>query len=115
MFRPPPEWFYKKAVEKYERQFRHKLPQWVQTLSAENVRGLIGVSTRLEWKLPTKILVAGEFQTGPESLWSLNKTRLDSQTENLVMKFLDKTDIQKSHLVPANKVSKISRKSNLKK
>ena len=115
MFRPPPEWMYNKAVEKYERQFRHKLPQWVQTLSAENVRGLIGVSTRLEWKLPTKILVAGEFQTGPESLWSLNKTRLDSQTENLVMKLLDKTNIQKSPLVPANKVSKISRKSNLKK
>ncbi len=89
MFRPPPEWFYKKAVEKYERQFRRKLP--------------------------TKILVAGEFQTGPESLWSLNKTRLDSQTENLVMKFLDKTDIQKLPLVPANKVSKVSRRGNLKK
>jgi|LauGreDrversion4_1035100.scaffolds.fasta_scaffold466245_2 hypothetical protein len=115
MFRPPPEWFYKKAVEKYERQFRRKLPQWVQTLSGENVRGLIGVSTRLEWKLPTKILVAGEFQTGPESLWSLNKTRLDSQTENLVMKSLDKTDVQKSSLDTINKVSKVSRKSNLKK
>ena len=115
MFRPPPEWMYNKAVEKYERQFRHKLPQWVQTLSAENVRGLIGVSTRLEWKLPTKILVAGEFQTGPESLWSLNKTRLDSQTENLVMKSLDKTDVQKSSLDTINKVSKVSRKSNLKK
>jgi hypothetical protein len=115
MFRPPPEWMYNKAVEKYERQFRHKLPQWVQTLSAENVRGLIGVSTRLEWKLPTKILVAGEFQTGPESLWSLNKTRLDSQTEYLVTKLLDKTDVQKSHLETTNKVSRVSRKSNLKK
>jgi hypothetical protein len=115
MFRPPPEWMYNKAVEKYERQFRHKLPQWVQTLSAENVRGLIGVSTRLEWKLPTKILVAGEFQTGPESLWSLNKTRLDSQTEYLVNKFLDKTDVQKSSLDTINKVSKVSRRSNLKK
>ncbi len=115
MFRPPPEWMYKKAVEKYERQFRHKLPQWVQTLSAENIRGLIGVSTRLEWKLPTKILVAGEFQTGPESLWSLNKTRLDSQTENWVMKSLDKTDVQKSSLDTINKVSKVSRRSNLKK
>ena len=73
------------------------------------------MSTRLEWKLPTKILVAGEFQTGPESLWSLNKTRLDSQTENLVMKSLDKTDVQKSSLDTINKVSKVSRKSNLKK
>ncbi len=81
VFRPPPEYFYKKAVRAYERKFRHQVPQWVLTLGDRNIQTLVTYAVKLNWKLPTRILVAGEAFSGSASPWSDQKTRLDHQTE----------------------------------
>ncbi len=81
VFRPPPEYFYQKAVRAYERKFRHQVPQWVLTLGDRNIQRLVTYAVKLNWKLPTRILVAGEEFSGPASPWSDQKTRLDHQTE----------------------------------
>lgn len=81
VFRPPPEYFYQKAVRAYERKFRHQVPQWVLTLGDRNIRTLVTYAVKLNWKLPARILVAGEEYSGPASPWSDQKTRLDYQTE----------------------------------
>ena len=82
--RPPPEWYFKQSVLKYESRFRRKVPQWVQALGRAPVRSLIDVAVKLNWKLPPQVLIAGEGYSGPESLWSPQKTRLDFQTEHLI-------------------------------
>jgi hypothetical protein len=82
--RPPkssPHASYQQALREYERRFRCKVPQWVQTLGNTNVRSLLGVSERLRWRLPTKILVGEEDPSGSESLWSERQIRLDFETE----------------------------------
>ncbi len=81
VFRPPPEYFYQKAVRAYERKFRHQVPQWVLTLGDRNIQRLVTYAVKLNWKLPTRILVAGEAFSGSASPWSDQKTRLDHQTE----------------------------------
>ena len=35
MFRPPPEYFWRSSMQKYEKQFRRKAPQWVLTLDRD--------------------------------------------------------------------------------
>ena len=82
--RPPPEWYFKQSVLKYESRFRRKVPQWVQALGRAPVHSLIDVAVKLNWKLPPQVLIAVEGYSGPESLWSPQKTRLDFQTEHLI-------------------------------
>ena len=82
--RPPPEWYFKQSVLKYETRFRRMVPQWVQALGRETTRSLIGVALELNWKMPPKVLIAEESYSGSESLWSPQKTRLDFQTEHLI-------------------------------
>ena len=84
VFRPPPEYFYQKAVRAYERKFRHQVPQWVLTLGDRNIQRLVTYAVKLNWKLPTRILVAGEDYSGPASPWSDQKTRLDHQIEFII-------------------------------
>jgi hypothetical protein len=81
MFKPPAEWLYRSSLRSYELRFRRQVPQWVQTLGREEARSLLHTSTKLGWKLPPKILVAGEEQSGSESLWAERQTRLDVVTE----------------------------------
>ena len=81
VFRPPPEYFYQRAVRAYERKFRHQVPQWVLTLGDRNIQRLVTYAVKINWKLPTRILVAGEDYSGSASPWSDQKTRLDHQTE----------------------------------
>ena len=81
VFRPPSEYFYQKAVRAYERKFRHQVPQWALTLGDRNIQTLVTYAVKLNWKLPTRILVAGEDYSGSASPWSDQKTRLDHQTE----------------------------------
>jgi len=99
--RPTPEFFYKKTVQKYEHQFRRKIPQWVQALGNSNVRAMVGVSTRLGWKLPTKILVEGEEFSGPESLWARRQIRLDFLTESQNREAFTPKDLQDLPIDPA--------------
>jgi hypothetical protein len=80
--RPTPDFFYRKAVREYEWQFRRKIPQWVKALGNSNACAMVGVSTRLGWKLPTVILVEGEEFSGPESLWADRQIRLDFFSES---------------------------------
>lgn len=82
--RPSPQWFFKQSVRRYESHFRRKVPQWIQALGNEPVRSLVGVSIRLGWKLPPQVLIAEEYYSGSESLWSQRITRLDVQTEHLI-------------------------------
>ena len=86
VFRPPPEYFFQKAVKAYERKFRHQVPQWALTLGDRNIRTLVTYAVKLNWKLPTRILVAGEEYSGSASPWSNQRTRLDGQTEFLIKK-----------------------------
>ena len=86
VFRPPPEYFFQKAVKAYERKFRHQVPQWALTLGDRNIRTLVTYAVKLNWKLPTRILVAGEEYSGLSSPWSNQRTRLDGQTEFLIKK-----------------------------
>ena len=61
-------------------------PMGALTLGDRNIRTLVTVATRLNWKLPTRILVAGEEFSGSVSPWSNQRTRLDGQTEFLIKK-----------------------------
>jgi hypothetical protein len=99
--RPNPEFFYKKAVQKYESQFRRKIPQWVKALGNSNVRALVGVSTRLGWKLPPKILVEGEQFSGPESLWADRQIRVDFFSESRNRGVFVPKDLQDLPIDPA--------------
>ena len=99
--KPTPEFFYKKAVQKYEHQFRRKIPQWVQALGNSNVRAMVGVSTRLGWKLPTKILVEGEQFSGPESLWAQRQIRSDFFSESKNKGLFSPKDLQDLPIDPA--------------
>ena len=82
--RPPPEWYFKQSVLKYESRFRRKVPRWVQALGRESARSLIYMAIRVGWKMPPKVLIAEESYSGSESLWSPQKTRLDFQTAYLI-------------------------------
>jgi len=106
MFRPPPEWQYKNALARYETKFRRKTPQWVQTLGPEETRQLIGVALRLGWKLAPKILVGGEDQSGPESLWAQRQTRLDYETERKNRGRFEPRDLQDLPVDPAEAVAR---------
>ncbi len=99
--RPTPEFFYRKAVRDYEFHFRRKIPQWVQGLGNSNVCTLVRVSTRLRWKLPTKILVEGEEFSGPESLWAQRQIRLDFLTESQNREAFIPKDLQDLPIDPA--------------
>ena len=99
--RPTPEFFYRKAVRDYEFRFRRKIPQWVQGLGNSNVCTLVRVSTRLRWKLPTKILVEGEEFSGPESLWAQRQIRLDFLTESQNREAFIPRDLQDLPIDPA--------------
>lgn len=99
--RPTPEFFYRKAVRDYEFHFRRQIPQWVQGLSNSNVCTLVRVSTRLRWKLPTKILVEGEEFSGPESLWARRQIRLDFLTESKNKGVFVPNDLQDLPIDPA--------------
>jgi len=101
LFRPPQGWQYQNALSRYEAKFRRQTPQWVLTLGLEETRQLIGVALRLDWKLAPKILVGGEDQSGPESLWSPYQTRLDVETAwRLEGKFRPR-DLQRLPMDPA--------------
>jgi hypothetical protein len=99
--RPPPEWFYQKILQKYEGQFRRKIPQWVQTLGNERVRGLVGVAMRLNWKLPPQILVASESVSDSEGLWAQRQTLLDFETERKNRGRFEPRDLQNLPIDPA--------------
>lgn len=71
---------YKEATKRYQSRFRRQVPQWVQSLGNGNVRALINLTLKLNWKLPPKILVGEEEPDGVESLWSTRQTRLDAET-----------------------------------
>ncbi len=77
MFKPPPEWLFRSSLRGYKLRFRRQVPQWVQTLGREDARNLLRTSLKLGWKLPPKILVAGEEQSGSESLWAERQIGLD--------------------------------------
>jgi len=92
--RPPPSWFYKNALARYEATFRRKTPQWVQTLGLEETRKLIGICLWLKWKLPPRLLIADEEISGPESLWAQRQTRLDFETETANRGRFEPRDLQ---------------------
>ena len=104
VFRPPPEYFCQKAVRAYERQFRRKVPQWVLTLGDSNIQTLVVVAMRLKWKLSPKILVVWEQHSGPTSLWSDQRIRIDGQTEFLVRQ--KSLDLMKLPVDPAKVAAK---------
>lgn len=109
MFRPPPQWQYKNALARYETKFRRKTPQWVLTLGPEETRQLIGVALRLGWKLAPKILVGGEDQSGPESLWARRQTRLDFDTEMAIKGRFRPKDLQDLPVDPAEAAGRMLR------
>ena len=82
--RPSAQWFYKKASQSYENRFRRKVPQWVHALGNDSARRLIGVSTRLGWKIPPLFVISGECLYGDGSLWSEKRLRIDDETEFLI-------------------------------
>jgi len=51
------------------------------TLDRDDATRLLTVCQKLHWKLPPKVLIAGEDRSGPESLWAQRQTRLDAETE----------------------------------
>ena len=110
MFRLPPAWQYKHALFCYEAKFRRKTPQWVLTLGPEETRQLIGVTLRLGWKLAPKILVGGEDQSGPESLWAQRQTQLDFETETANRGRFEPRDLQDLPFDPAEMVGRLKPK-----
>ncbi len=96
-----PQAFYRKALKDYERRFRCKVPQWVQTLGNTNVRSLLGVSKRLNWELPTRILVGEEDLSGSESLWAEHQIRLDFETEIMNRGWFEPRNLQDLPIDPA--------------
>jgi hypothetical protein len=110
-----PQALYKLALLQYERQFRCKAPQWLRTLCNTNVRSLLGVSKRLNWRLPTQILVETEGQSGPESLWAERQIRLDFETEIMNRGWFEPRNLQDLPIDPAEAAAISCRKRGDKK
>ena len=108
MFKPPPEWLFRSSLRSYELRFRRQVPQWVQTLGREDARSLLRTSLKLGWKLPPKILVAGEEQSGSESLWAERQTRLDFDTEIKNRGRFEPRDLQDLPVDPAEMAARAS-------
>jgi hypothetical protein len=70
MFRPPPEYLWRLSKQKYEKQFRRKVPQWVLTLDREFSRRLFNTCCKLGFKLHPEVLTIAEEHDGPDSIWS---------------------------------------------
>jgi len=107
LFRPPRGWQYQTALSCYKAKFRRQTPQWVLTLGPEETRQLIGIALQLGWKLAPKILVGGEDQSGPESLWAQRQTRLDFETETANRRRFEPRDLQDLPVDPAEMVGRM--------
>ena len=102
----------------YEKRFRRQVPQWVLTLNRSEMMNFMSLCIRLNWCLPSKILIEGERHSGDDSLWTDRRTNADRLLEEVKHQYSVPLDLQNLPLDPAEEAMKASlrmTKSNGKK
>jgi len=112
--KPPPSWFYRDALTRYEATFRRKTPQWVLSLGPEETEKVIKVCLWLQWKLPPKRLISAQELSGPESLWAQRQTRHDFETELITKGRFKPRDLQDLPVDPVEMIGRFLKKLHKK-
>ena len=100
----------------YEKRFRRQVPQWVLTLNRSEMMNFLSLCIRLNWRLPSKILIEGEG--GDDSLWTDRRTNADRLLKEVKHQYSVPLDLQNLPFDPAVEAGKASlekTKSNGKK
>lgn len=96
-----PEQVAEGPAKKYVPSLAVRVPAWLDSLSQERLARVMNVAARLDWELPSAILVGVEECSGAHGLWAVRQTRLDVLTEIRNIGFFEPRNLLELPVDPA--------------